>query len=219
MFALVALVALDYVSKWGRFLWLHFTGSPQAKRGFGPYRESSQEAHDFAINENRELKSQLGELERKSAQKDLLIEQLWFRCHGAPFPRLRPVRKRQVNRAQLAGLVSLATASGMVVGALNLLPAHAGSDAPHRATTTMVAQTTWGGEITMNELANWNWSWQCRDRRPTLLAIGSNVIVTHCHIPLPAFARHDFTLDGDRTPVLWFFPERTGPATLTYILN
>ena len=211
-------VALQVAKPLMLFVALLRGSSPTKLPGFGPYRDTPDGELIAARAEIRDLRTRLSTVEKTSEQKDRLIESLWFRCHGLKFPRLRPKHMPAIKRTHVAGLVSIAAAGGMFLGTLTASPTHTAYEhdlSPTRPTM----QATWGAEVVLPEMEIWSQAWRCHNRQPTLLAIGSTVTTIHCHIPLPELRHEGYLPDGDRWWILWYFPERTGPATLVYIRN
>lgn len=120
------------------------------------------------------------------------------------------------ERLQAAGSLSLAAMSGAVVTALCLMQGPTPT-APHtlrEPTMRITTSHTSGGE----------WQWQCRQDRHILIAVAPNVLQPRCHIahdPLetPIFVHVDANAVGDRAWMLWFYPDRPPPDTMSYVLN
>ena len=152
-----ALVVICYVfaQPLGLFYALWKSGRIRHQRSAGPYREAPQDLVQALSRENRELRETLDRIKGQVELKDRLIEELWLKSFGKLHPDARRRQEEQArhrerrSKTRLAGIVSLATAGGMVLGALGMIPAHTAPESYGRAATpTMLqVQVTWGGEI------------------------------------------------------------------------
>jgi hypothetical protein len=193
--------------------------SRQKRRtGSGPYRDSLEARCEAGRERIRELEHELQDTQAKSREKDKLIEQ-FFRDVQLN-PSLERTPRISMTRTRFALLMSLVASSCLVIGAIGAIPSPASSGTRFTSRPTMQpTQITWGGEVTFIETRA-AWAWQCHSNRPTLLAIGSQVIRTNCHLPLPAYAVTEAERSiGERSWILHYYPERRGPTALTYVLN
>ena len=196
----------------------------------GPYRKAPEgmlgdmaaqvrkleQLREADLERIRTLEAELEDARDVDRKKDELVEDLWYRAHGVPHPN-RPLGLT-MSPGRLATLLSLVAATGLVAGAIGMLPTRSVPEPRFNSRPTMLAtQITWGGEVTA--LESRPWGWQCHSDHPTLLAIGSRIVPLNCHLPVPEFSPPFLREAGERSWVLWTFPERQGPASLAYVLN
>jgi hypothetical protein len=152
-----ALVVICYVfaQPLGLFYALWKSGTRRRSGGAGPYRGAPEDLVQTLSRENRELRKELDRIKGQVELKDRLIEELWLKSFGQVHPDVRKRQEEQtrqregLTKARFAGFLSLAAASGMVVGALGMIPAHTAPESYGRATmpTMLQVQITSGGEV------------------------------------------------------------------------
>ena len=194
-------------------LLFHLRGSGElgSWRPFGgAYRDNPFEEKARAqATEIGELKATVAEQATKIASLEDLVNQLWERNENERKLSVLPTPSPLQRVMPCVAIVSMLTATAVVIGPLMLLPSHAGPESVGRMTPTMHLNATSGGETL------------ARPTRATLprahycMAHDSFVILPFRTVEvMPLWLGPQ---DADRPWTLWFYPEKDPPDSIVYI--
>ncbi len=194
-------------------LLFHLRGSGELKgwRSFGgAYREAPFEEKARAqATEIVELKATVANQATKIAALEDLVNQLWERNESDRKLSALPTPSALQRVMPCAAVVSMLTATAVVIGPLMLLPGHAGPESLTDTTPTMHLSATSGGETPA--------------RAPRATLPRARYCMIHDAFVVLPFRTVDLTpmrlapQDADRPWTLWFYPEKDPPHSIVYI--